>query len=173
MSSVRIRWIRCSSLVVSRSQLLMMLPSLSRARHQSPWAFWVYILLMSMAVGGVCWIVGRVIVVVEIGDDEVSSSVSSLVSLSSISVELSSVVSSRASSWEREGSSIELVKSSLEKELQRVGSHWVIGSKSCWVVGVCMGEMCGGRGSRRSRRWASDCHRQVPRRRRRKYGVVH
>ncbi len=27
MSSVRIRWIRCSSLVVSRSQLLMMLPS--------------------------------------------------------------------------------------------------------------------------------------------------
>jgi hypothetical protein len=59
---------------------------------------------------------------VEVGCDGVSSS--------SLSVELSSVVLSRVSLWEKEWASVEWVKSSLEGEVQRVGSHWVIGSKS-------------------------------------------
>ena len=46
-----------------------------------------------------------------------------------------------------------------------VGSHCAIGSKLSGLLGVVVEGGDGG-GRRRLRRWASDCHRQLPRRRR-------
>jgi hypothetical protein len=51
-----------------------------------------------------------------------------------------------------------------------VGSQWVMVSKGVVAVGV--GDVVVG-GRRRSMRWASDCHRQLPRQRRFANDIVH
>ncbi len=52
----------------------------------------------------------------------------------------------------------------------RVGSHCVMGLKLLGMVGVGVGDLVG-EGSRRSRRCASDCHRQLPPRRHHGYNI--
>ncbi len=54
----------------------------------------------------------------------------------------------------------------------RVGSHWVMVSKWLGLVGTGVGDMVED-GRRRSMQWASDCHHELPLRRRLAYDIFH